>query len=197
MALRTSRLCAVLFASLACRFFLTWSFPALTSLWQHHFLPCELVYFLAGALSYRAFDAQRALGKLPAMAARGRSVMPALLVLFFAYPLLPTGFRGLLAAAALALALPFVFALTAGMKADRVLGELSYPLYIVHWNLAHAWSLLVREGWLPNFRQDWVATLVFMLAALLAAAVLALVVEVPVNRYRERRRLARLVPSPA
>ena len=197
VALRTSRLLWIGVASLLCRFTLAWSVPSLNSLWQSHFLPTELIYFLGGVLSYRAFAAQRTSGNLPAMAAGGRFVLPGLIGLFVAYPLLPVGPRAVLLAVVLSLALPFVFALTAGSKADRALGELSYPLYLVHWNLAYLWSSMAQKGWLPGFDDRRLATVAFVGIALLASVALVHLVEAPVNRLRERRRLASLVPSPA
>lgn len=197
VALRTSRLLWIGVASLLCRFALAWSVPSLDALWQSHFLPTELIYFLGGILSYRAFAAQRALGNLPVMAARGRFVLPGLIGLLVAYPLLPVGPRAVLSAVALSTALPFVFALTAGSKADRALGELSYPLYLVHWNLGYLWSYVAAKGWLPLFDDRRLATAAFVGVSLLASAALVHLVEAPVNRLRERRRLASLVPSPA
>ncbi len=197
VALRTSRLLCVCFASFLCRFFMAWTVPALAALWHDHFLPSELIYFLAGVLSYRAFAAQRTLGNLPTMAARGRFVLPGLIGLFVAYPFLPAASRAVLVAVALSLALPFVFALTAGSRADRALGELSYPLYLVHWNLAYLWSFMDRKGWLPGFADRRLATVAFVGVSLLASVALVHLVETPVNRLRERRRLASLVPSPA
>ncbi len=197
VALRTSRLLWIGVASLLCRFALAWSVPSLDALWQSHFLPTELIYFLGGVLSYRAFAAQRTSGNLPAMAAGGRFVLPGLIGLFVAYPLLPVGPRAVLLAVVLSLALPFVFALTAASKADRALGELSYPLYLVHWNLAYLWSSMAQKGWLPGFDDRRLATVAFVGIALLASVALVHLVEAPVNRLRERRRLASLVPSPA
>ncbi len=197
VALRTSRLLWIGVASLLCRFILAWSVPSLETLWQSHFLPTELIYFLGGILSYRAFAAQRALGNLPVMAARGRFVLPGLIGFFAAYPLLPVGPRAVLSAVVLSTALPFVFALTAASKADRALGELSYPLYLVHWNLAYLWSYMAHKGWLPGFDDRRLATVAFVGVSLLASVALVHLVEAPVNRLRERRRLAGLVPSPA
>lgn len=197
VALRTSGLLWVCLASLLSRFFMAWSVPAMGALWHDHFLPSELVYFLAGVLSYRAYAAQRDSGNLPAMAARGRWVLPGLIGLFVAYPVLPGGTRAVLVAVALALALPSVFALTAGFKADRALGELSYPLYLVHWNLVYLWSFMDRKGWLPGLEDRRLATVAFVGVALLASVALVHLVETPVNRLRERRRLASISSSPA
>lgn len=197
VALRTSRLLWVCVASLLCRLALAGWVPSLNALWQSHFLPTELIYFLTGVLSYRAFAAQRDAGNLPTMAARARFVVPGLIGLFVAYPHLPVGPRTVLVAGALALALPFVFALTSGSQADRALGELSYPLYLVHWNLAYLWSSMHQKGWLPGFDDKRLATLAFVGVSLLASVALVHLVETPVNRLRERRRLASLVPSPA
>lgn len=189
MKLRTLPLIAVGSVSAGFHYLVPLLFHDLAEFLRDHFILGVLWYFLAGALAYRVFAACRSQGHLPVLVTRGPLVFAVLLCLLFAHPFMPDSFRDLLVAGAVAFSLPFVFALTASMKGDRILGELSYPVYLVHWNMVPIWVVLVRDGWLPNFGHGWLETVVFALIVLMASAVIVQVVELPLKRYRERRRL--------
>ncbi|MCR9248644.1 MAG: acyltransferase [bacterium] len=109
--------------------------------WSYRFFPTELALFLAGALAYRGYrliehlPRARALLFSPAVT---WSMFAALIFAVLAYPLLPAILRssrfGLAAMLGVVpIALPFVFHLTARWRFDRTIGELSYPVYLVHY----------------------------------------------------------------
>lgn len=149
--------------------------------WTNRFFPFELPMFLLGALAYRRFAAikRRALaGWEKALAAA-----PPLLVL--AYPLygVESSFYHpgrWLFLAGLAVGLPYLFHLTRNMKSDRMVGELSYPLYLCH---GLAIALLSALTGLTGSA--------FCLATLAASVVVAVVavrlIELPVDRLRQMR----------
>ncbi len=107
--------------------------------WSYRFFPCELAFFVAGMLSYQ-FSRSMA-----AKAILERSVWIA--GTFAALTLLgsmtfPYGKNGLTDLGngvwaslllLLILALPAIFHLSKKAAWDRKLGELSYPIYLVHW----------------------------------------------------------------
>ena len=87
-----------------------------------------------------------------------------------------------------ALLLPFVFIATRNAAVDRVIGDLSYPLYLVHGIVI---GVLFSRMDRP---EDSIAFLLIAVAAsLAAAAVMRAVVERPVEVLL-RRPLARLQP---
>lgn len=77
-----------------------------------------------------------------------------------------------------------IFHYTRASRFDRLVGELSYPLYLVHWPLT---SLALN-----THRDDWRWTVAIIAISLTCAAVLHFVVERPVDRLR--RRLTEYVP---
>jgi peptidoglycan/LPS O-acetylase OafA/YrhL len=95
--------------------------------WTFRFFPFELGYFFLGALAFRY---RQLLDR----------VVPARVERYFVYPFviglaavrLPVPVPALVYPMALACALPFLFRMTSKLKLDRLLGELSYPFYILH-----------------------------------------------------------------
>ncbi|PDT88109.1 hypothetical protein CO669_20960 [Bradyrhizobium sp. Y36] len=99
--------------------------------WFYRFFPFELPLFLLGMLSYRLFDGNRdfyflrskvlALSAIVAMIALGQ---------YFALSL-PVKYS-FVAAAISALVVPMAFAAFKDVSIDRFVGDLSYPIYIIH-----------------------------------------------------------------
>lgn len=140
--------------------------------WNYRFFPFELGTFLLGVLSYRAWKAQP--GANPAT---GLMALAGLVGLIATYHYLPLGesekrWAFLLL---LAFALPRIFDATRHSTMDRRIGDLSYPLYIVH---LLCFSLLA-----PSLTGPW-KTPLLVAAALGCAVVLALAVERPGERFR-------------
>jgi peptidoglycan/LPS O-acetylase OafA/YrhL len=95
--------------------------------WTFRFFPFELGYFFLGVLAFRHRQLLY-------------SAVPATFERYFVYPFviclvavrLPKFVPTLIYPTILACALPFLFRMTSGLKVDRLLGELSYPFYILH-----------------------------------------------------------------
>jgi peptidoglycan/LPS O-acetylase OafA/YrhL len=170
LARRRSRTLVVLaLASLALRL-LIYGLGHRHDPWTYRFFPNELIFFLAGMLSYRLYR-HHPWDSLPAAA------KVTLGLAFLAFPLAAGyGSVAFVYALALPLLLPAIFAMTRRLAWDNRIGELSYPLYISHWMFLH---LGERRGrWAP-----------FLVAALSlgCAALLVRFVEHPVNAFRQRR----------
>jgi peptidoglycan/LPS O-acetylase OafA/YrhL len=98
--------------------------------WTYRFFPTELVFFLSGIIAYRAFKF-----------IENKNIKKWLLYLFYGsylsliifYQYIPDNdikmWSLLLATIVL---LPFIFRLTKNIKIDKIIGELSYPVYISH-----------------------------------------------------------------
>ena len=165
---RPWRIGALLLASLALRFVV---FPALgqpSAPFGDRFFPFELAFFLAGALACHAYFRLKPLRLPPGF------TMAGLLVLFAvpANPLLDVApwVRYLVLTACL----PPVFLLCRKNRVDRFVGELSYPMYIVHLPVFYA---------VTQF-STWPTETVGSALAILAALGLLLVVELPADARR-------------
>jgi peptidoglycan/LPS O-acetylase OafA/YrhL len=112
--------------------------------WAHSFAPCVLFLFLSGALSWKFRLAQRFLrSKRWAIAAWAG--LAAFIPLFALLPLPISLKYGLFLVAVIALIEP-IFALTKDLRWDRYLGELSYPVYLLHFLVAYGVSNTLGPG---------------------------------------------------
>jgi peptidoglycan/LPS O-acetylase OafA/YrhL len=156
---------------------------------NYRFFPFELSLFLYGAIIFR-------LGKslIPGDPrwCTPISVLTVITIIFF-----PRLFRGSQFAlyALIGLALPALFEFGRRHRWDTLLGELSYPLYLVHWPICACLASALNPGWAgknPAFP---------MLAVVVAVAAAALVdryIVAPVDRWRQARVTAPdIPPSPA
>jgi peptidoglycan/LPS O-acetylase OafA/YrhL len=97
--------------------------------WRYRFFPAELGVFCAGGLAYHFYRSMQAND-----AARrfGGACLALLVAAMLAHPYLPPATRYVPITALVLASLPFVFALSRDSTADRWLGELSYPMYLLH-----------------------------------------------------------------
>ena len=72
----------------------------------------------------------------------------------------------------------FAFQITSKISWDRTIGELSYPLYLVHWPIVALW--------VTDHRGDWLWSLALVSLSLAIAGLLHLIAERPVEKIRRR-----------
>lgn len=99
--------------------------------WKYRFFPSELATFLLGSIAFRLYEK----GKLIAPTKSMQLTLFVVLVgICISYPHLPGGNteKRWIFILLFALFLPTVFELTRNWKFDRAIGELSYPIYLVH-----------------------------------------------------------------
>ncbi|MCE1237090.1 MAG: acyltransferase family protein [Hyphomicrobiales bacterium] len=126
--LRTIHLVGLFIASMVARI-LVYRLGYQDDPWSYRFFPFELAWFVAGMISHRLYRSKILLSKKFLL-------IPFLLILLF--PLLPqSSVSGLNLTAmflimSTALALPALFSASRDSWFDRSLGELSYPIYLVH-----------------------------------------------------------------
>ncbi len=141
--------------------------------WLYRFFPSELQYFVLGALGYKGYRSlqdrrlfQPWWGGLSCVCAA------ACLVLFphFSSPVEVEAYYWLMAAC-----IPLVFLLTKRIKIDRLIGEMSYPVYLCHVLVLQILSRLGHGGALSVCA----ATLVF-------AAILLYGFDLPLERLRQK-----------
>lgn len=151
--------------------------------WTYRFFPTELALFLTGALACRGYLALRARGWLPAPLCWLATA--AVLVGVFTFDRLGAFvWQGRYALPGLLLIvaplLPFVFHATRHSRVDRAIGELSYPVYLVHYLLVFAVAA-VDVPWLTSHRG-----IVVLVGSLALAVVLWRCVGLPLEARRQR-----------
>jgi peptidoglycan/LPS O-acetylase OafA/YrhL len=183
-----SRTAMLLAAALVFRFALLEVFDQRSGIWGYYFFPGTLCMFLLGSASYHLRSALPRLGPTVGYVAMTAFAMwfvvlstvngvlmespadwsidrPKFWVLYIAF----------------AAAVPFIFDATKKSRVDREIGELSYPLYLVHGLVVqlvyYRWS--GPQGSIPD---AW-ATVVL---SIIAAYAIRQLVELPIERYRAR-----------
>ena len=159
--------------------------------WTCRFFPFELMFFVLGILSYRAFVF---LSGLKDLAGVTRLVGFALLVpacglaigydflRFVNFVVVPEGYISLRHWVYLGLvtvALPFIFSLTRHSKIDQKIGELSYPIYICHV------LVLALTTKVFNVSGEYVGVAVLLGSVGLSAVLLY--ITAPITRLRRRK----------
>lgn len=183
---------SVMAASLALRMYIMGHWHLVNDPWTYRFFPTELALFLAGALSYRLYERRQAW--LDRRRGLARGVTAGAIAVVLLYALLPASLQtapyGLpLVLATIPFVIPFMFSATGASHADRALGELSYPVYIVHYPLVFV---------LHALDVPWVEAQVGAIALVLSvvtAWVLYRVVGAPIERTRSR--IGRELASPS
>tara|TARA_B100000700_G_C15024617_1_gene847510 strand:+ start:302 stop:1162 length:861 start_codon:yes stop_codon:yes gene_type:complete len=130
--------------------------------WGYRFFPNELFVFLAGSLAHRAY----ANGILILDRQVGRYLLCSLIiVLTLFHTMLPFGSaeKRWIYMFILVVSLPTIFQITKSIAWDRWIGELSYPIYLVHFV-----PLILMQSYVDRPMQGWVNLLISIgLAALL------------------------------
>jgi len=161
-------LLGLILASVGSRYLLP-SFGLPVDAFGYRFFPFELSYFLMGVLAYRAYGLLKA-RQLPmplcaGMAACGLAAyawVQAAPPVWECYPLL-------------AASIPFLFLLTRNSRLDRLVGELSYPVYITH---------MLVLGCVRQFT-GWGTELPGLVITLALSSLLFLLVDRPLDLWRE------------
>lgn len=164
----------ILGMSLTVRAIVTWGLGWSYDPWNYRFFPSELAFFMAGHLGYLFYANPRcrfALRRLAWFAWIG--------VLLFGvmYALVPLShvIKANLFVLAIALSVPAVFMLTNRWAADRWLGELSYPIYLIHMPILGACATL----------GEWKTPIGLALTLALSVAAYV-VIERPIDAWRSR-----------
>jgi len=174
---------AICVASIALR--LSGAFlPVEYSLWQGRFFPTALFMFLLGMLAHKALPFANALPK-----AVGYIIALAVLTFIVAFP--PLGWTDMrlrwVVYAIFALTTPFIFAAFKDNALDRWIGDLSYPIYMTQ---------LLVIGLVLSFNPPfgmWIG----ILGTLALSVLVLLLIDHPLDRWRQNRARARREPAAA
>lgn len=145
--------------------------------WTIRCMPLEMHLFIAGILSYRLYRYLRSQShpllesRLPLFLVLGATVF---------YQFIPGGaLRSLCYLVLVALVAPVVFAGSEGWRFNRFLGDLSYPLYIVHICVAEVLRAYFTAGW----QRNWFGIVVLIISCILGQ-ILIIMIGRPVERVR-------------
>ncbi len=179
---RGTRVLAGLFGATAALNGALWILGVDPVAWQYEFFPSTLMYFLTGALVYRFYLVVK---DWPPSALIGYVALP-LLVLF---GVLSRSARAVLWTNHISIyvfylqcaaSIPFIFVASRRWTADRIIGDLSYPLYIVH--IPAIW-IVEATPWLGGKENGGPAALGLSLGF---AGLLYLLVDRPVEYWRSQ-----------
>lgn len=150
----------------------------------YFFFPTQLCMFLAGVLAQR-YGAEGITLRKESATLCLVSVIVATLA-FGSIGHLDQGYKWALYAI-FSLTMSGLFQVTKGFRADRAVGELSYPVYIIHALVLSILSIIFHRLELT------VNSEFLLLCVLITAYLLYIYVEIPVSRYRERIAVRRLL----
>lgn len=152
--------------------------------WSYRFFGLELFTFLIGILSYRIYKKGRN-EKWEILASKKMGFFSLLFMLCFAVTLkaLPAPVK-LLAPffyLSIFILLPIIFNFTKSNKLDRFIGELSYPLYVVHILVINLADAIFDDLAEKNYYYSFV-----VLVSILAAIVLNSTIQKKIDNYRSK-----------
>ncbi|MDZ4816303.1 MAG: acyltransferase [Verrucomicrobiota bacterium] len=147
--------------------------------WAYRFFPNVLCFFIFGSLAYQIY---RGFNKSSYLTGKAY-LIPALFLSPFIvfYPFVTIPSRIMIMYALVFLAIPILFSHFKKSKADKFLGELSYPVYICHFFFIDL--LLPFKTRLP----EWSFGLVVSLISIGFSIVLVKLIDDPIDRLRQRR----------
>lgn len=156
--------------------------------WINRFFPAELALFFLGMLSYRVYV--KCMNWNNALDNYGVLIIPIFFLILLSYQFIPGAhIRDWLFYGFTALCLPFLFHRTRKSKMDNRIGELSYPLYVVHVLLIAVMGQLLSK----EIYSVWSGVIAVMVSVA-ASLILIKYVANPVEGIREARK-AKLQPQ--
>ncbi len=155
----------------------------------YHLGVLQLPYFLLGILAYTGLGQAAVLR--PSARAAAVPVLAVAALTFCGWPVIgkPGGYVYLFCAWLL---LPALFHVSRRSGWDRWVGELSYPIYLLH--VPVKWVLLAARGVQTKDSAD-VSGLALVAATLAAAGIMVAVIDRPLERFRRRRFERQVAPS--
>lgn len=160
--------------------------------WVGRFFPLELGLFVMGMVARRIYDAY--------ISAIPRNAQIFVVVLFLGITCILMSVFEALEARHIAsmiyavwpyylmalIALPCLFHLTRYSKLDSAIGNFSYPVYMIHWVV-----LMFYEAFAERFQWpatgSWIKSVSCVTVTFFLAWLIVISVEVPLDRYRQRR----------
>ncbi len=181
LKLQTRWLIVLALAGIAARM-AAYELGASSSLWTDTFFPFELSFFIAGTLAFRAYSRDRyfrsrAVAIVPYIAVAVTPLLTALQPLSPVYGL-PDYYYSMAMIAVVAICLPTTFNYFRRSRLDAVIGELSYPLYVIHYIFVELFIPI------PGLPAPAATVALIVILSLAHAALLNWFVQRPVDAFR-------------
>ncbi|MEG5853439.1 acyltransferase family protein [Enterobacter mori] len=147
--------------------------------WTYRFFFSELYLFLLGSLSYKLItqNPRYITGEFfPIM------VLLTTMAFIVFYQMIDIPYKSTLFLILFFIATPCIFNLTKNSKIDRYIGELSYPVYLIHWLISASTYKVIKEHMLIEYRGE----IVMVISILVAILILHLIIK-PIDLYRQKR----------
>jgi peptidoglycan/LPS O-acetylase OafA/YrhL len=160
--------------------------------WTYRFFPTELFFFLAGVLSYRLYVLIR---KWNGISRVYHLLILMVIVLFMLeFGVIPLRFwiKRTLFHILFCAALPFIFSITKKNSLDRFLGDLSYPIYLLHLFVIFYIIPVVNRCFGSSRYNNQVTVIV----TICGAVVLVKLLLQPIDAIREKRVAVRTAAMP-
>jgi len=150
--------------------------------WSYRFFPNEISLFLFGSLSHQLLYPKIKLlfvkyNNLP------RNITVLMVILVFIFPFIEINFfiKSITILILFFFLMPFAFIFQNQNKLDRIIGELSYPIYILHISLITFTSYIV-----DFFSISLSITILSFLLIIIISIILNLIITKPINRIRAK-----------
>ncbi len=184
--LRTRWLVAIIVVTEALRVWLYYGLNLDHDPWLSRFFPLEIATFVMGMVARRIYD--RYIYQIPRrtqITIGAGFIIGACFIraLMFTFPINQVVWPFYICAL---IALPCLFQLTRNSKLDSFIGNFSYPLYLIHWFVLIAYDALTAGWHLPSMNTGARVAICLALSFFLSWIIMILV-EVPLDRYRQRR----------
>lgn len=152
--------------------------------WSYRFFPTELVFFLLGYFSYHIYSRIK-LTEVKLLFSKILLIISIIFCLF--YPLiydvqpsyLPFSLKEIIFFVFLVFSIPFLFKYTKSNKLDAKIGDLSYPIYLVHLLIAQ-WCNIINI----KFFNSGISILFF---TIIFSILLNQLVANPIEKFRQSR----------
>ena len=152
--------------------------------WNYRFFPLELVFFFIGTLSYRlyCYIEKNEINKNIRI-----SIVSIFFIMFFSYNYLfsfaiESYWVPIFFFAYVGFTIPFLFQFSKKSKIDYRLGELSYPIYVVHIVVIKTLSLLMEK-----YNWQFSRGLAVLIITIILSYLLLKLVSDPVEKFRQSR----------
>jgi peptidoglycan/LPS O-acetylase OafA/YrhL len=160
-----------------------WLPVKLAQLMTYHFFPFQISYLMLGVLSYHLLHPLFERGRVHGGWSYAVLVPFSAAVLCYGWMPVWLGNAGVIGLGFFAI--PLLFNLSRRFKADRFIGDLSYPMYLSH--IMCKWVILATMGVVKKDDSVAVPGWELMLLTVLAAVALVWLVDYPVDRWRQAR----------
>ncbi len=147
--------------------------------WNYMFFPTQLMFFMGGVLAYKLYKKIQHIHISRALLITMYVVLLAVLLLYYQF-FAETYLKQAVLFLTVALLIPASFILTKKSKADRVLGNLSYPIYISQ-------ALIIKFVAIKSFPKFISPGFTALVVVIAFSIVLDYVVTRPIEKYRQKR----------